>query len=217
MQWVGDASYSLYLWHWPVLVLGAAYAGARVGPLESAGLVTIAVALGSLSYYLVEAPFRRSRTVWAGPRRGLLLWPVAVGATVASTIWSGHLAAVAEQEQIQRSEDYYENERTMELREPDTSSGTPTLADRIARSLALADDNAPIPFPLKNLEGLDDDLWNKVYDCHAGYVETSVPICPLGDVDADRTVVAIGDSHMAMWLPALDVLGERQGSRWSPS
>ena len=180
MQWVGDASYSLYLWHWPVLILGAAYAGATVSPLESAGLVTVAAALGCLSYYLVEAPFRRSRTVWAGPRRGLLLWPVAVGATVASTIWSGHLAAVAEQEQLQRSQDYYEGEKNQELPEPGTSARPPTLADRIARSLALADDNAPIPFPLENLDGLDEDLWNKVYDCHADYLETSVPICPLG-------------------------------------
>jgi peptidoglycan/LPS O-acetylase OafA/YrhL len=211
MQWVGDASYSLYLWHWPVLVLGAAYAGHTVSALESAGLVTIAVVLGCLSYYLVEAPFRRPRAAWAGPRRGLLLWPVAVGATVASTIWSGHLAAIAAQEQLQRSQDYYQSDKNQELPELGTSSDPPTLADRIAHSLALADDNAPIPFPLKNLEGLGEDLWNKVYDCQADYLDTTVPICPLGDVDADRTVVAIGDSHMAMWLPALEALGAREG------
>jgi hypothetical protein len=211
MQWVGDASYSLYLWHWPVLVLGAAYAGATVSPLESAGLVTVAAVLGCLSYYLVEAPFRRPRAGWAGPGRGLLLWPAAVGATAASIIWSQHLATVAEQEQVQRAKDYYQGEKNQEAPEPGTSSGPPTLADRIARSLTLADDDAPIQFPLKNLESLGEDLWKKVYDCHAAYVETSAPRCPLGDVDADRTVVAMGDSHMGMWLPALDVLGERQG------
>ena len=137
MQWVGDASYSLYLWHWPVLILGAAYAGATVSPMESAGLVTIAVALGCLSYYLVEAPFRRSRTAWAGPRRGLLLWPFAVGATVASTIWSGHLAAVAEQEQVQRSQDYYQDGRTRRRRNqgpPRARRRLPTASPTRSRS-----------------------------------------------------------------------------------
>jgi peptidoglycan/LPS O-acetylase OafA/YrhL len=211
MQWVGDASYSLYLWHWPVLILGAVWVGAAVSPWESTGLVAIAAILGCLSYYVVERPFRRPGTWWRGSRRGLLLWPVAVGAAIGSTIWSAHLVSVAEQEQRQRSLDYYQGHQDQEMPQPGSPSDAPTVADRIARSLALADANAPIPFPLKNLEGLGDDLWNRVFDCYAGYDETSVPMCPLGDVDADRTVVAVGDSHVAMWLPALEVLGARQG------
>ncbi len=182
-----------------------------VSPMESGGLVTVAVVLGCAELLRGRSAVPpTTRCVGRAPT-----WAAAVAGGgrchVASTIWSGHLAAVAAQEQLQRSQDYYQSDKNQELPEPGTSADPPTLADRIAYSLALADDNAPIPFPLENLEGLGEDLWNKVYDCHADYLDTTVPICPLGDVDADRTVVAIGDSHMAMWLPALEVLGAREG------
>jgi hypothetical protein len=43
-----------------------------------------------------------------------------------------------------------------------------------------------------------------------------VAICPLGDTSARRTVVAVGDSHIGQWLPALDLLGEQRGFKVIP-
>jgi peptidoglycan/LPS O-acetylase OafA/YrhL len=57
-QWLGDRSYSLYLWHWPVQV-GLAYAGWTDNGLAiAAGLVGSTV-LGALSYAWIEGPARR--------------------------------------------------------------------------------------------------------------------------------------------------------------
>jgi peptidoglycan/LPS O-acetylase OafA/YrhL len=58
-QFFGNISYSLYLWHWPVLVW-AKYTLGNVTPLQSAGLLGIALALSVLSWRFVEKPTRRS-------------------------------------------------------------------------------------------------------------------------------------------------------------
>ena len=68
MVWVGDRSYSLYLWHWPVLVLGF-YFGGQGYPVEAAGLVSISLLLSALSYRFVELPFWKGRWSRAAPAR----------------------------------------------------------------------------------------------------------------------------------------------------
>ena len=53
---LGDLSYSLYLWHWPFIVLGKAAFGAS--PLVIAAAVTASVIVADASYRLVEQPWR---------------------------------------------------------------------------------------------------------------------------------------------------------------
>lgn len=62
-QWLGHASYSIYLWHWPVVV-GLAYAALLNNPWAiSAGLVA-SLLLGHASYRWVEQPSRQRLAVW---------------------------------------------------------------------------------------------------------------------------------------------------------
>lgn len=58
--WLGDRSYSLYLWHWPILLLGEAY-GLTSRPVGIVLLIVLSVALSSLSYRFVERPFWKGR------------------------------------------------------------------------------------------------------------------------------------------------------------
>jgi hypothetical protein len=57
-MFVGNISYSLYLWHWPVITFGTelGYADSLLGKV---GLAAIAFALATLSYYFVELKFQR--------------------------------------------------------------------------------------------------------------------------------------------------------------
>ncbi|MBN9193105.1 acyltransferase family protein [Microbacterium sp.] len=64
LRWIGDRSYAIYLWHWPVLVL--LVASAQTGPADATvpvwlGLLTLALTLAAaeLSYRFVERPVRR--------------------------------------------------------------------------------------------------------------------------------------------------------------
>lgn len=65
--WIGDRSYSLYLWHWPILILGTAtgISGLVAGKLV---LVALTVALAMLSYRYIELPFWKGRFRTAIPK-----------------------------------------------------------------------------------------------------------------------------------------------------
>ena len=56
-QWLGTRSYSIYLWHWP-LVVALTYLGWQADPMAMATGLLLTLVLGDLSYRLVESPAR---------------------------------------------------------------------------------------------------------------------------------------------------------------
>jgi peptidoglycan/LPS O-acetylase OafA/YrhL len=55
---VGLISYSLYLWHWPIIVFARYYLVHDLRPLEIAAALVIMTACAIASWYVVERPFR---------------------------------------------------------------------------------------------------------------------------------------------------------------
>ncbi len=53
-------------------------------------------------------------------------------------------------------------------------------------------------------------LVNEAYSdkCDVTRRDTTSTLCEFGNLDSDRTVVMFGDSHAAMWIPALDRIGK---------
>jgi len=91
LVFVGRISYSLYLWHWPAIVLTKLWflAGATVLPLSIAVLLSFLLAW--LSYRYVETPFRKKR-VCRG-RRSLFAF---AGASALLLVAAGALAYLGE-------------------------------------------------------------------------------------------------------------------------
>jgi hypothetical protein len=56
---VGLISYSLYLFHWPIFVFYKYWKAADLMPLEKGALIALSCVLATLSYFVVEMPFRR--------------------------------------------------------------------------------------------------------------------------------------------------------------
>lgn len=56
---IGLMSYSVYLWHWPVIAY-LRYVGARSGQIEYEFMLLTSLILGWLSWRFIETPFRRS-------------------------------------------------------------------------------------------------------------------------------------------------------------
>jgi peptidoglycan/LPS O-acetylase OafA/YrhL len=67
VQRLGDWSYSIYLWHWPVWVFAIGWLslhGYPVGIEHKAALVVLSITLGAASYYWIEQPVRLRKDVW---------------------------------------------------------------------------------------------------------------------------------------------------------
>ena len=64
LRWIGERSYGIYLWHWPIILLVAGV-NARPSPGVVVGEAAIVVAAAALSYRFVEQPIRtRSLQRW---------------------------------------------------------------------------------------------------------------------------------------------------------
>lgn len=63
MRWVGVRSYSIYLWHWPMLVFGRILIPTALGTVESVAVDVLFAAISfvasDLSYRFVEEPLRK--------------------------------------------------------------------------------------------------------------------------------------------------------------
>ncbi|MGV2982159.1 acyltransferase family protein [Microbacterium sp. AGC85] len=127
LRWIGERSYGIYLWHWPVLVL-ALVATQGTGPeagvpvVTGAAVLVASVGAAALSYRFVEQPLRRYgfRHAWRALRRrisgrpmmrlagvsALGLGVVAAGGTAAAIVTAppttSAAAAIAAGEQAMR-------------------------------------------------------------------------------------------------------------------
>ena len=200
MQFLGKLSYSLYLWHWPVLVFAAALLLDRPGhldPFRGFLAVCLSVVPAWISFQLVEEPVRR-RT---GPRLEMRRWALRLGAvcTVLSvTAGAGLYAASAL------------TSREVEMK-PGQSYGAAVLPDEPRESARGVPVNDPGTFtpPITKVR---DDIPDVYKDgCHV--LDNPSPVakgCTYGDPNGSFTVAVVGDSHAAQWVPTFQALGKSQ-------
>ena len=216
LQWIGGRSYSLYLWHWPLLILAAARW--EENPVQvRGGALMLAVVLAAASYRWVENPVRHARMFVSRSRASLLLGGAMVAASVAC---AGGLRLASGDQSTG-----YVADTVPAVTSTITSSTVPpttetvmaeyrsmiasTLAPAIESSLGqrLAPDNLR-----PSISGAPDDKVAIFSDqCMASFKRTSNPPCEFGDVGADTKVVLFGDSHAAQWFTPLDIAARDEG------
>ena len=97
LQHIGGASYSIYLWHWPLIVAVPFVTGHGLGTGAKLAILVASIALGWLTKVFVEDPARMSRALNA--RTWVNYAVVAVSASVivliSTVLWNGAASQAA--------------------------------------------------------------------------------------------------------------------------
>ena len=239
MQWIGARSYSIYLWHWPALIIGEAALDGALSVGERLALVAGSVVAADLSYRFVENPFRHSRPLAA---RNNLTLAIGAGLVVVS-IGAGLLLR---NKSVDLSTDVVATTPTFVAVPTTTTPATTTTASSdttnpvdvttssSADTTVPAGPPPPVVSPIEPLaavaEGVDTEKVPKnlvpslagatgdkpiIYDdgCHLDAGSTEPGECVFGDTTSSFTVALFGDSHAAQWFNALDMIAKQRGWR----
>jgi peptidoglycan/LPS O-acetylase OafA/YrhL len=72
LVYIGRASYSVYLWHWPILIFSRLVVGEELSFAARACVAVAALTIGSLSFEFIETPFRTRR--WASNNKRFIAY-----------------------------------------------------------------------------------------------------------------------------------------------
>ncbi len=87
-QLLGLISYSLYLWHWPILIIAAQSRGATSLPVwDNVALLVVATLAATVTYRLLENPVRHSALLRRKRWNSILAGVCLIGATLAVTTY----------------------------------------------------------------------------------------------------------------------------------
>ena len=202
---LGSMAYSLYLWHWPLLIFWLSFTGRpRVNFLEGAAVLLASGVLAWLTLRYVENPLRyraaakapkitpsvalrvrlRRPTIVLGSIVGLL----GVALTATAFGWREHVT-------VQRA-------NGKEL-------ATLSIRDYPGATALLNHAKVPkLPMRPTVLEAKDDLPETTTEGCISDFDNSDVINCTFGDKQARRTIALAGGSHAEHWITALDMLGQ---------
>ncbi|GII99349.1 peptidoglycan/LPS O-acetylase OafA/YrhL [Sediminihabitans luteus] len=197
---LGDLSYSLYLWHFPVIVLYTVHAGRTPTLMEAAGLLGLSLLLAAATFELVEQPARRASGLRERPWRTLGL---AAGAMVLVALLTLVYPVRTHQVEAAWSGGSVEVGPGSGFGAEASDGGAPRAFVHGTRAIVPSPVDAPA-----DLSALVDEE-----ACAAHQRETSARTCEVGDPAATTVVALVGDSHAQMLATPLAQLAEQQGWR----
>ncbi|APX03179.1 acyltransferase family protein [Arthrobacter sp. QXT-31] len=193
---LGDNSYALYLWHWPVLVLALAGSGISAPNLFQ-GLVIVAcsVVLAVLTTRFVEKPLRE----WHWPQ--LRAWRTAVVIVACGALLAGPVAL-------------WQTKLTA-----DEAAAAAQPRELTPGAAALAPENAGKPTPEATVIPAPAAMKNEWADIDGLCTGDNVPSDPLLNgclqnskpAKVTKRVVVLGDSHAQQYMAALGPIARDHG------
>lgn len=208
VAYIGDISYSLYLWHWPVILAGIVLTGGQLSlpTAAAAGVVSLTLAAGSERW--IERPFRHRRAA-SDPQRGATRSPRGLAVTFLSAA-----AAITVSVSAGLGPVLWYQARTAEVATVSGASADYPGAEVFAG--APEPPERPIlPDPLA--AGTDFSLVNRDRCIE---VDITIPdprlgpeTCRYGPPGAAASIVLVGDSHAAVLSTPLAQLADARGIR----
>jgi peptidoglycan/LPS O-acetylase OafA/YrhL len=196
MLFIGYLTYSLYLWHWPLLIVAREHFG---GISLAAGLAIVVATIvpAWLTFQLVENPLRSSQFVSRHARVALSLGGNATLVGVAA----GLALVVALSTSV---------------------STLPAGSAQGAAALSASPTHDPAGRAVKQISGgITPDPLQATKDvpdlyadgCQVAVTSSEPTSCEYGSADARTTIAVVGDSKAAQWVPAFQVLARQNDWR----
>lgn len=186
VQFVGDVSYGVYLWHWPLIVLLPYALLAPLNTWQSVAVGAVSIALGWASKVFIEDPVRSHRWLAsARPRRSLVAAGGGMLVVMAMSLPLA-LSTVPPPPQV-----------------PATLPacwGATTMSDPQCGGPSVAPLRAPAPSFASDLPTAE------VAACELTVELVTYRRCDLRtpDADKDRTIALVGDSHATRWVETFE-------------
>lgn len=188
-RYLGGTSYSLYLWHWPLIVFAAHVTGSQPGPYSGALLILASLVFADLSKRLIEDPIYRSNRHDVSPRNGLF-----IGATCVVAAALAGLALLV----LPSAGGVSDDQAIVANKYPGAA----------VMSYGYVHDHTP------SLAHIRRDIPQDYRKCHGSPRAVRINPCPpVGPADATIDIAVVGDSHAGQWTPALFDLAARIGAR----
>lgn len=196
VQGLGDLSYSVYLWHWPLIVLAPAALGRALGPIDLWAIAGASIALAWLTATYIEQPVRSGAFARRLPR--VTFVSAAAGMAVVVSAAAGGLAATTERLAAEQS-------RVEALVEEAPECLGAAAREEPERCEAQAAEMQPMPDAA--LAAASPER------CIADLRDADLRVCTYGEEDGRQTVALLGDSHAEQWLPALQAVAAERDWR----
>jgi len=192
ITFLGDISYGIYLWHWPVIVFARNVLPDEPNLVVKLILVAFTIGLATASKRYIEDPCRHGRII-ASTKRAMIF---AVAGT--SVIAVSAFALMPRVDTTAHS--------AVNRQAGDVCFGPGALVNGV-RCASTSRDGKPNPGP----EAVATENGTSSFPgCQGPLAGTRVLSCGLGadQRSADRTVAIVGDSHATQWFNAMDLLGK---------
>jgi peptidoglycan/LPS O-acetylase OafA/YrhL len=197
LLFLGDISYSVYLWHWPLRTLAPYATGHPVDTATTLTVLMLTILLAWLTKLLIEDPVRSGRLL--ARRRASWTFASAGAATalVLSVAASGSERLQEHVRDAERASQHLLAEQpacfAAAARDPEHPCDNPKLRLTVVPTPIEAHKQRGAPCPKIELRGL-------LYVCGFG----------ANPKKATTTVALIGDSHAAHWRAALDTVARER-------
>jgi peptidoglycan/LPS O-acetylase OafA/YrhL len=213
VQLIGDASYSIYLWHWPMIIALPFVVGHALGIAPKLVILAASLLLGWLTKVLVEDPARRSRALNFRTWTNYLVAGVAAMVLVAGTtgLWSTALAQesasqLAAREVINAA--LHEGNPCFGAAAMDSGAKCPEL-HTVAKGFGpdfAADDWGSLAGVTKDGKLPDSVPCTDFSPENKGFLD-----CTVSAPNAKTTLAVVGDSHALSLAEPLVRIAEKQG------
>ena len=205
VQWLGDVSYSVYLWHWPLVVILPQATGHSLTAVDRIAIVAATLGLAWLTKLHVEDRFRTAS--WALPRPK----PFAVAAMAMALVVAGSAGQLYEVDQL-AAQSRTSLERGLSGQIP--CFGAAALDNPKACPAVSYDDLVPRPLDAAS-DKSDAYATQKATgtDCWSYYPGFPLKTCSFGRPQSTTNVILTGNSHAGQWLPALQRIADQENFR----